>query len=75
MQLYPSLIPDLVSGCPLVVSGRYNGKFPDSVKAEGILADRRSLTLDFQLRKVKDIPLDKVMLELLNIGFLRVIFL
>nr|GEY23835.1 hypothetical protein [Tanacetum cinerariifolium] len=39
LELYPFGIPDLY-GSPLVASGRYNGKFPDIVKARDCISDR-----------------------------------
>lgn len=64
LQLFPCNIPDLSCGKPLVVSGRYNGNFPDSIKISGILADMSTFTLDLEARKAKDVPLDRVMLHI-----------
>ncbi|CAL5356567.1 unnamed protein product [Camellia sinensis] len=58
--LYPDLIPDLSSGRPSIVSGRYNGNFPDSVKASGLLLDMSNFTVELEVQKSKGIPLDRV---------------
>ncbi|GAY37643.1 hypothetical protein CUMW_030610 [Citrus unshiu] len=47
-EMYPSRIPDLSSESPLIVSGRYQGKFPDTLKAK-----------ELKLQLAKDIPLDR----------------
>lgn len=44
----------------MVVSGRYEGKFPDSAKAKGSLADMSDFFVDLKVQNAKDIPLDKV---------------
>ncbi|XP_058080000.1 uncharacterized protein LOC131228171 isoform X2 [Magnolia sinica] len=62
-EVYPFPIPDLVSECPLILSGRYQGNFPDSVKAKGVLADMTSMAIDLKLQKAKDIPLDKIFIK------------
>ncbi|GJR01090.1 putative von Willebrand factor A [Tanacetum coccineum] len=59
LEMYPFRIPDLY-GSPLVVSGRYNGKFPDIVKARGIMADMSTCVIDAKVRNAKGIPLDRV---------------
>ncbi|KAI3716379.1 hypothetical protein L6452_23672 [Arctium lappa] len=59
-ELYPSRIPDLSSGSPLIVSGRYHGKFPEFVKARGFLADLSTYEIDIKVRKSADINLDRI---------------
>ncbi|KAF5176287.1 Inter alpha-trypsin inhibitor, heavy chain [Thalictrum thalictroides] len=59
-EAYPSQIPDLSSGCPLIVSGRYQGKFPDVLKARGTKADLSNFVIDLKLQRAKDIPLERV---------------
>ncbi|GMQ08117.1 hypothetical protein CsSME_00051994 [Camellia sinensis var. sinensis] len=59
LELYPNLIPDLSSGSPLIVSGRYHGNFPDSVKASGLLPDMSNFTVELEVQKSKNIPLDR----------------
>ncbi|KAK1360310.1 Inter alpha-trypsin inhibitor, heavy chain 4 [Heracleum sosnowskyi] len=60
LELHPFRIPDLSTGCPVIVSGRYSGIFPESVKVSGILADLSSFVIDVKAQKAKEIPLDKV---------------
>ncbi|KAJ6805451.1 inter alpha-trypsin inhibitor, heavy chain 4-like [Iris pallida] len=59
-EVYPSHIPDLSVGCPLIISGRFKGKFPDSVKAKGREADMSDIVVDLKVKNIKDIPLEKV---------------
>ncbi|KAJ6844963.1 inter alpha-trypsin inhibitor, heavy chain 4-like [Iris pallida] len=59
-EVFPSHIPDLSVGCPLIISGRFEGKFPDSVKAKGRVADMSNIVVDLKVKNTKDIPLEKV---------------
>ncbi|KAK1358525.1 Inter-alpha-trypsin inhibitor heavy chain [Heracleum sosnowskyi] len=61
LEMYPCRIPDLSTGCPVIVSGRYSGNFPDSVEASGILSDLTRFVIDVKAQKAKDIPLDRVL--------------
>ncbi|KAI8553301.1 hypothetical protein RHMOL_Rhmol05G0004300 [Rhododendron molle] len=61
IEVYPSRIPDLLSESPLIVSGRYQGAFPETLKATGILADSSNFVVDLKVQKAKDIPLDKIL--------------
>jgi len=49
------------------MSGRFKGTLPKSLKVHGILADMTTFIIDVKVHKADDIPLDKVMLELLMI--------
>ncbi|TYK10015.1 von Willebrand factor A domain-containing protein [Cucumis melo var. makuwa] len=60
VKVYPSSIPDLSSESPITVSGRYRGKFPEVVKAKGLLANLDNIVLDLNVQQAKDIPLDKL---------------
>ncbi|CAK7352408.1 unnamed protein product [Dovyalis caffra] len=51
---------DLSSESPLIVSGRYQGNFPDTVLAAGLLGDSSNFSLDLKVQKAKDIPLHRV---------------
>ncbi|OVA04233.1 von Willebrand factor [Macleaya cordata] len=59
-EVYPRHIPDLSAGSPLIVSGRYQGEFPDSLKVSGLLADMSNFTINLKVQRAKEIPLDKV---------------
>ncbi|KAH9652770.1 VWFA domain-containing protein [Citrus sinensis] len=59
-EMYPSRIPDLSSESPLIVSGRYQGKFPDTLKAKGFLGDLSNFVVELKLQLAKDIPLDRI---------------
>ncbi|MQL87712.1 hypothetical protein Taro_020264, partial [Colocasia esculenta] len=59
LEVYPSHIPDLLVGCPLILVGRYNGKFSDSLKLKGTLADTTTFSIDLKVQKTKDIPFGK----------------
>ncbi|KAL2933117.1 hypothetical protein RDABS01_016236 [Bienertia sinuspersici] len=60
LTLYPPMIQDLSYGCPVIISGRYKGKIPESLKVHGTLADMSNFVTELKVRKTKDIPLDKV---------------
>ncbi|GFP91687.1 von willebrand factor a domain-containing protein ddb_g0292028 [Phtheirospermum japonicum] len=60
LEIYPSHIPDLLSGCPLFISGRYCGDFPKSVEVVGTLAELSNFGINVKVRNAKDIPLDRV---------------
>ncbi|XP_027177425.1 inter-alpha-trypsin inhibitor heavy chain H3 isoform X2 [Coffea eugenioides] len=59
-EVYPSRIPDLSSVSPLIVSGRYQGTFPDTLAVSGIFADISNFSADLKVHHAKDIPLHKV---------------
>ncbi|CAI0473152.1 unnamed protein product [Linum tenue] len=61
LELLPSSIPDLTTGAPLLVSGRYHGTFPESVKVTGTWADMTHFTMDVKVKRTKDLPLDRVL--------------
>ncbi|XP_048428511.1 uncharacterized protein LOC103936358 [Pyrus x bretschneideri] len=61
LEMCPSHIPDLSSGSPLIMSGRYEGRFPDSIKVHGTLADMSNFVLDLKVQRSKDFPLDRVL--------------
>lgn len=50
----------MLSGSPLIVSGRFKGKFPDNVKARGYLADLSTHVIDVKVMKANDFPLEMV---------------
>ncbi|XP_073295862.1 uncharacterized protein [Primulina huaijiensis] len=58
LEFHPFHLPDLSSGCPLFVSGRYCGNFPDFVEVGGTLADSSSFVIQTKVQQAKDIPLD-----------------
>uniref|UniRef100_A0A0V0IRS9 Putative poly [ADP-ribose] polymerase 4-like n=1 Tax=Solanum chacoense TaxID=4108 RepID=A0A0V0IRS9_SOLCH len=60
-EVFPTPVPDLSSKGPLVLSGRYRGVFPSTLKAKGVLADLSNFSLDLKAIQTKDIPLDKVL--------------
>ncbi|CAL9039924.1 uncharacterized protein LOC135620161 [Musa acuminata AAA Group] len=58
VEVYPTHIPDLMR-CPLIISGRCRGKFPETLKAKGILADMSDIIIDLKVQHTKDFPLEK----------------
>ncbi|MCD7451356.1 hypothetical protein HAX54_011141 [Datura stramonium] len=58
-EVYPSQIPDLSSEGPIILSGRYQGVFPEMLKAKGILADMSNFSVELKGFRCKAIPLDK----------------
>ncbi|CAN8235288.1 unnamed protein product [Cochlearia groenlandica] len=61
VELFPSKVPDITLGQPLILSGRYKGQFPDEVELRGTLADLTCFTIELTVQKAKDMPLDKVL--------------
>ncbi|KAF5743034.1 hypothetical protein HS088_TW09G01096 [Tripterygium wilfordii] len=61
MEVYPPHIQDLSYQSPLILSGRYRGKFPDFIKVNGVLADLSAFALDLKTEKAKEIPLDRLL--------------
>ncbi|KAJ9559758.1 hypothetical protein OSB04_004918 [Centaurea solstitialis] len=59
-ELFPFHLPDLWCGSPLIVSGRFEGNFPDIVKVRGFLGDLSTYVIDVKVRKAKNMPLDMV---------------
>uniref|UniRef100_A0A3Q7FW48 VWFA domain-containing protein n=1 Tax=Solanum lycopersicum TaxID=4081 RepID=A0A3Q7FW48_SOLLC len=59
-ELYPCYLPDLLSSRPLIVSGRFIGTCPGSVKVSGTLADLSSFVVNVKVQKAKDLPLERV---------------
>ncbi|KAK2412381.1 hypothetical protein QL285_047581 [Trifolium repens] len=60
VEVLPSHIPDLSSEGPLVLSGRYKGSFPETLKVKGILADFSNFEIDLKIQKDKGIPVQRV---------------
>ncbi|KAL6855884.1 hypothetical protein ACP4OV_018686 [Aristida adscensionis] len=54
-------IPDMSATYPLCVSGKYQGKLPDTVKAKGYLADMKEISIELKVQHMNEIPLDKVL--------------
>ncbi|KAK8675783.1 hypothetical protein V6N13_033846 [Hibiscus sabdariffa] len=61
LELFPSHIPDLSFGSPLIVSGRYKGEFPDVIKINGTLEDMSAFQTDLKLQNAKDLPFDRIL--------------
>ncbi|XP_065849450.1 uncharacterized protein [Euphorbia lathyris] len=59
VEVFPSPIPDLSEG-PLVISGRYKGKFPEDIKAKGLFGDLSSFSMDLKIHKTNDMPFEKI---------------
>ncbi|KAL2501390.1 inter-alpha-trypsin inhibitor heavy chain-related [Forsythia ovata] len=61
LEVFPSRIPDLSSESPLIISGRYRGIFPQTLKVKGILADISNFSLDVKVQEAKGIPIDRIL--------------
>ncbi|KAL0426769.1 UNVERIFIED_CONTAM: Inter alpha-trypsin inhibitor, heavy chain 4 [Sesamum latifolium] len=61
LEVFPSEIPDLSSESPLVVSGRYRGTFPETLKVKGSLPDMSNFSVDLSVQEAKDIPVGKML--------------
>ncbi|KAK4395052.1 putative nucleoside diphosphate kinase [Sesamum angolense] len=59
LEIYPFHIPDLSAGCPLFISGRYCGNFPDRVEVGGTLADSSNFEINVKVQSAKNIPIDR----------------
>ncbi|KAI3443544.1 hypothetical protein Pfo_000209 [Paulownia fortunei] len=60
LEVFPSQIPDLSSESPLILSGRYHGTFPETLKVNGIHADMSNFSLDVKVEEAKEIPISKI---------------
>ncbi|KAL0410407.1 UNVERIFIED_CONTAM: Inter-alpha-trypsin inhibitor heavy chain H2 [Sesamum latifolium] len=60
LEVFPSQIPDLSSESPLIVSGRYRGTFPETLKINGVLPDMSNCPLDLKVHEAKEMPIDKI---------------
>ncbi|KAL7136872.1 hypothetical protein ABFS83_10G058900 [Erythranthe nasuta] len=60
LEVFSSEIPDLSSESPLIVSGRYHGSFPKTLKVNGILADMSNFSLDLKVEQANEIPIAKI---------------
>lgn len=67
LQLYPNSVPDLLSGNPLILYGRYHGNFPENVEVKGTFADFSNFEIGVKVHKVKDMPLERVKFQTLHI--------
>ncbi|KAL1341133.1 hypothetical protein HN51_027604 [Arachis hypogaea] len=61
VELFPPYIPDLSLESPLMISGRCNGTFPESVKVTGTLADMTKFEVDLEVQREKDIQLTNIL--------------
>ncbi|CAA2955435.1 von Willebrand factor A domain-containing DDB_G0286969-like [Olea europaea subsp. europaea] len=61
IEVFPSRIPDLSSESPLIISGRYRGMFPETIKVKGYLADNSNFSLDLKVQEAKGIPIDRIL--------------
>ncbi|KAH7547065.1 hypothetical protein FEM48_Zijuj01G0267500 [Ziziphus jujuba var. spinosa] len=61
LELFPHRIPDLSLGNPLIISGRYDGIFPDFIKVSGTKVDMSNFVIDMKVQRVKDLPLNRVL--------------
>ncbi|XP_022152529.1 uncharacterized protein LOC111020229 isoform X1 [Momordica charantia] len=61
LELFPTQVPDLACGSPLIISGRYNGSFPESFKISGISADMSNSTIHLKAQRAKELLLDRVL--------------
>ncbi|TYJ17920.1 hypothetical protein E1A91_A09G086700v1 [Gossypium mustelinum] len=61
LELFPSRIPDLSLGSPSIMSGRYKGDFPDTLKVKGRLADMSTFIMDLKVQNAKDMSFDRIL--------------
>lgn len=58
--MYPLPIPDLLHGSPLIIVGRCQGNFSDSIKVKGVLPDLSNYAVEIKAQRAKHIPIDRV---------------
>jgi len=63
VEVYPFPIPDLFVGLPLLVSGKYSGRFPGVVQIIGRLPGGEGWMQDVHTTQAAAIPLDKVVVK------------
>ncbi|XVF86925.1 hypothetical protein PTKIN_Ptkin18bG0080000 [Pterospermum kingtungense] len=61
LELFPSHIPDLSFGSPLIVSGRYKGDFQDVIKVKGLTADMSTFVTELKVQNAKDVSFDRIL--------------
>lgn len=61
IELFPSQIPDLSFGSPLVVSGRYKGDFPDIIEVKGLSAEMSTFVTELKVQNAKDVSFDRIL--------------
>ncbi|XP_078430964.1 inter-alpha-trypsin inhibitor heavy chain-like protein [Wolffia australiana] len=50
-EVYPTHVPDLSVGCPLLLVGSFLGTFSERVRAKGLLPDMTEFSIDLKLEK------------------------
>ena len=60
VQVDSEYIPDISAQCPLCISGKYQGKFPETVVATGYLAAMIEISIELKVQHITDMPLDNV---------------
>ncbi|KAF8061371.1 ITIH5 [Scenedesmus sp. PABB004] len=60
VELYPFPIPDVFVGCPLLVSGKFEGDWPESVEIAGTLPDGTSWCQEVPTLAAGELPLQKI---------------
>ncbi|XP_073388005.1 uncharacterized protein [Physcomitrium patens] len=59
-EVYPFPIPDLFCGNPLIISGKFYGKFPDSLIVMGLMPDQSTWQIEVPSRNSSKLPLNRV---------------
>ncbi|KAE9605826.1 putative von Willebrand factor, type A [Lupinus albus] len=59
--LFPNHIPDLSLGSLFIISGRYDGTFPESIKVTGTLADMTNFVMELKVKREKNMQLSNVL--------------
>jgi len=63
-ELYPFPIPDLCCGTPLLVAGKFEGKFPDTITIHGTLPGGQPWqSHPISISKEAGLPLDKIFIK------------
>ncbi|XP_051113803.1 uncharacterized protein LOC127239611 isoform X2 [Andrographis paniculata] len=64
VEVFPSRIPDITSGtAPLIVLGRYQGTFPETLQARGTLSDNSNISMELKVQEAEEevVPISKML--------------
>lgn len=62
-ELYPFPIPDLFCGLPLLVTGKFEGQFPETITINGKMPDGNVWSQRVPVSGQTTLPLDKVFVK------------
>ena len=63
IELFPYPIPDLFCGAPILISGKYTGKFPQKMSLYGVLPNGEAFKADVAVENNTMIPVDRIFVK------------